>query len=1399
MVSRYDELIATMPQGRFYATVGRILPFRDTPYEFLFEGGSPNTVYGLFVNNVEHGEVTTDLNGDALVSVLLERGRNDMRLENDDTGQVSLLGFVDIRDWATWHAAYADVFEDLDEDIAEIHVASKLSQATPRFIEDAQGKILRQPNDMGIYVQESYRQLLRQMRQAYRLWGSRQAGLDQVVNAITSVSPLVVPQPWRPHWILGTQLADNADLQQHARSLANALTNNNQRSRDFVRQSFTSAQANVLRQANSAKAFRIEFGVGWPATADVTLTGVRPDGTIDTEVFDAAASSNVNGTTVFRYLIGIDVVNPSGAATATVKTTDTVDTLAVFTSNQPRPLAQPPQAQCITATFSASWPIGNNIIITGLRPGGAVVSETLIGSSSTTVTSFESFERIYTIIQTTPSGAGTATVGVKDDRFARVVELSSYNGSSGILFYESTRQTLSWNLGTAVPIPSSGRYILSGPRTGAFWYGLATTPATYAFGNNTRLYMEADGRGILRIVLTAAPTPSQLVTTINNAFSADTRYGAAYGIIASVFSGSGFTQSVIRLASPTSETIVHSGQPASITAGPTQTLTDTQANFPLSVVDQFVTIKNSAPNNNGTFRITAQLSSTQIQYTNTIGVGVGPREGSAYCITSQSSIKIYPGGFAPTQAIFGLPFFTSTLFGAHSAGTTTVILNIGTAGQIPGPGAKLRIGRSVRAASGAGAVAILINPTLAQFTAGATTPRQADIGGYINIFSGGVAANFGVHRIVGISGSNFIIKHETSASGGQFSVAPAHNWELESGGEIVTVQNKLSSLVTIDSPLVNAFDSGALVEILGEVPYEAHGHAGLASITVDVDRVFLPPSNANDFGPVVGTEVPDGWQAFGSTAVMVARGYYEARRLQLVSTGVGNIQLQRVVPEALDYKGFKLHVTFWMQQSIASGHSFNARVSFDDSTFTSGSIVTVPPTVSSGGFGTLNPTRVDAIVEIPYNATTCIIQLNHFSGSTTNNTIYIDRCAVTITTDATVQSANNAALFLGSGTVPRNDHRTYFGKVLYVWSPNELNDRERASLGVPPQGGGSAPATPGHIDWVLNAHGLWERFDVSEYSAGLPVNVKGAYTDTDWIAATKTHLDVTVSTPARLSYVAPSQVSAIPGEVLAPSGGGVANLLQPSDMYGTFPQAPDGRARLYKNDIPVPDTGSPLPWQWTGQSQITIDASYFTIGATYTFDYNTLMRAETAPIDLGANWQDYVWLLDAAMYRRTATTVVDSPQTVQVSFQGNLQATLAIRSDEERSASLLIQDNGSEAITVPASAWRYVDSKTVQIDATQFDPNSLYTLSYNGQVGSFLRPASVLIEARSAATLGVLSLASYTPMIPGQLVNRANQFHQLRISVRGVTDVRDIMIAGLSLKGIHLYGVAPSAPGILLP
>jgi len=300
-------------------------------------------------------------------------------------------------------------------------------------------------------------------------------------------------------------------------------------------------------------------------------------------------------------------------------------------------------------------------------------------------------------------------------------------------------------------------------------------------------------------------------------------------------------------------------------------------------------------------------------------------------------------------------------------------------------------------------------------------------------------------------------------------------------------------------------------------------------------------------------------------------------------------------------------------------------------------------------------------------------------------------------------------------------------------------------------------------------------------------------------------------------------------EVLSVTGSpGVATLRYASnhagDPEGTYNQNPntgtathaDGSplnppARLFGDSEPIPDTAGtgPQPWEFTSASGISIDASE--LGpSVWTIEYQIAQSVTTAVIDLSLNlpggglYTDYVWLVDALLWQRQHTTLSRTTTSQQVTFLGDSTAALAIPGYQDKLTATLVADNGITATEVADIDWSWVDSGTIRIARAVFNPRAIYTLTYEALSADQSDAAYVRLEWRSSATNtfsapGAAPAPAWTTVTPGFVVNRAHQYHQLRATFHNVEDYRDVRLYGLGLRGVHLYGAAPDAPGILIP
>jgi hypothetical protein len=789
--------------------------------------------------------------------------------------------------------------------------------------------------------------------------------------------------------------------------------------------------------------------------------------------------------------------------------------------------------------------------------------------------------------------------------------------------------------------------------------------------------------------------------------------------------------------------------------------------------------------------------------------------------------------------------------------------------------------------------------------------------------------NNGLHYIYSVPvagdpiGTQLGIYHEQGDKGVTFVTEAFPGgmvWRVYNRGERLRVINHVrSTRFLVFRPFGTTEDRSAIpindinVELEAVVLEEARGKEGDGTVTVDVDRALIPTPPQSDLVTLAGTYLPDGWRLFNGTAAVDYGGYLVQQRLIIAASGAGDIQLQRDLrPEDVEtYRGFIFRASFWVQQhdtAPPATEDFRIDFAFDGGAFVAGSVVpgsvsanpepVLPTFIDNGppgtppGLGVLDPSLVQAQAEVPYNASSCTVRLVHV-GSGAGDYVSIERCIVLATT--------STGLFLSQATTPLSAHRAKFGEVLYVWSPEELADDEKQGLGLPLTAGASAPDDPGTIDNVVNAHGIWDRYDVSTYGGGgVPLNVLGAYDEVAWTAAALTNMELVVGTPARMSIVRPSAVSLVEGEELTLVAPSNAALAEVSIHEGVFPEPPADGEILYENGVPIPSTSrfaiqgegdrltvvagvvtlydananfgvgvigqtttlkgsrfvsndgtflvtarptaQEIQWTnlaareeiaWTGKYRINgvspwrfltpapsqllqiasvaagdpvadtvyADGSpYYNSTAVHTIDYYRMIRAEPLAFDLGASYTNYLWLVDAALYRRAEAGSDSISKTEQLDLRADYRATLGDRSDGIKDNMTVTKDTGLKQEVVAVLDWSLVDSQTVALDPGAFDPDAVYTITYQALVPNYPRPAVPVVEHRSSGvSLADVLLQAWQVVQPDELVNRAHRYHQLRVTISGVVDTRDIEVAGLGLRGINLYGTTPYAPGIIPP
>lgn len=1308
MVNRYSDLLAALPRGKTYSASGDVLPYRDAQSEFRFETDADRS-FEVYLNDVFQGFTQSDGDGVAIVrtSSALDPGTYEVVIIDQSDGR-AFRATITIKHLATWLAATADVVEEMDAHITDMEDARSIETVGSSYIENVYGALVRQPDPSHIdetdpalnviWSVDAYRNLLQALRPAYRHYGAHPLGLRHAVESFTSVTPLIVPSEWRPHWVPDGNLFSNGDLSARART-ATAM------------ESFAGA-TNELTALNAASTLAVHALFVGPGTF-------------------------------------------------------------------PGPFTQPPYPQRLTVTFDDLS--ADAVTITGTDELGNAISEAVAAPGPDAV-----IETALTFASVTGAVGATifgASIGLADSRFVRLLDIGPYNRIDDIDMARAAGPTLTWDGGEPVDVSTGGTFTLHGQQRKATLCGrMAASAGSYDFqvvagpdaNLHERLYVSIDGGQKTSIDVDSVGGNTGTDTTANIVSAINTALG--FSCAASVTGTEGDASVVVRLRTST--------------AGPT------------------------------------------------------------------SSIRIMPGPSDASLVLLGLPRSSTMLVEDADTGSPDIVC--ASIDQMPEvvdvdeDAFDIRIRGLRRDASGAADGQLLdIIGTTVLISSGSYQFTQDDVGGWVRISGAANSANNGIHRIYQVDADEARLTNERASTGVIFIAESSIEFAVYGQGEVRTVigTDRVSGTLTLDDEPSFAWPIGAFVEMVDETPYTIRGTEGIDEVTVEVDPDFDPGDSPTDTVTIVGSPLPDG--VFSEDVTfdnLVANstfsnasgpsgqaGLLSPSRLIAKSTGGNDVMLRWSVPRVLDYLGQEIRVSVFARDhtaTVATGTTLS--VSFDASAFSVFETTTLSsaPLNLAGDVGPLVPQQVTGTFFVPYDATSCTLQFLR-EGSAT---VSIERILV--------QAVNASGLALGDNTIPRNAKRTNFGEVLYVWSREQLSADERLHLGIPEDTSTSAPEGPGHIDYITNAHGFWERFDISEYyDDGTPKNIVGVYDDVEWTTIETddrlSNMDVVVGTPPKTSYARPTRVSLVESEVLTVVAPTDATLSEVSDHEGSFPQSPMETARLYEvvgvartistNEgvvvhlvpgdlVPVPSTpgaDSVQPWQFLSANTIRIHASYYESTSSYVIDYSVLMRATTGVIDVAQNGTphtEYVWLTDFTTWERRDIIDTLRGRTEQAEFRADFTAPLTDHADTTSGTAVLSKNNGLFEETVSTQSWSFVDSKTVRVDSTVFDANALYVITYDARVPVLGAPAQFAFEWRgsnepngddlsddSAPWVEVTNnqVVSASPDGGSPTVYTSYRYHQLRVTIAGVIDVRDFRILGLGVKGIHMYGSTPSAPGIL--
>ena len=72
----------------------------------------------------------------------------------------------------------------------------------------------------------------------------------------------------------------------------------------------------------------------------------------------------------------------------------------------------------------------------------------------------------------------------------------------------------------------------------------------------------------------------------------------------------------------------------------------------------------------------------------------------------------------------------------------------------------------------------------------------------------------------------------------------------------------------------------------------------------------------------------------------------------------------------------------------------------------------------------------------------------------------------------------------------------------------------------------------------------------------------------------------------------------------------------------------------------------------------------------------------------------------------------------------------------------------------------------------------------------------MVAEIRSANSVFSLTSASYAPFNIDDCVDATKRYHQIRLTFKDVTDIRDLRVHSVTLRGLYLNNPSLAPPGL---
>lgn len=341
----------------------------------------------------------------------------------------------------------------------------------------------------------------------------------------------------------------------------------------------------------------------------------------------------------------------------------------------------------------------------------------------------------------------------------------------------------------------------------------------------------------------------------------------------------------------------------------------------------------------------------------------------------------------------------------------------------------------------------------------------------------------------------------------------------------------------------------------------------------------------------------------------------------------------------------------------------------------------------------------------------------------------------------------------------------------------------------------------GHIRTISSANSSIDVFDVTEYENDVPLNLFGVIDEGNFSLCDIINMDISSADPFKFAFLIPNRLPIEDEEIMfSMVFPHIATLQYDSDQNQVD-------AMLFEDGNLVPNDA----WHFNSNSQIEIlpispSIPYgFNPGAKYTVSYGLLYQVTTPVIDLGVStFRDYAWFIDYLLWNRMNKKLGEYLTVVPVFFNPNNG-----RAFLDKKSSMLIEDSrlyyqsSEEEVQIANRYWRFIDDKTIEIDASQLIKGAQYYLQHKEKRVYLDDQLDVKLEHRSGIDVSSCLSAIWVEKqrnenidVMSNMLSGNQLIHQLRLSIIGVRDLRDFRIRSLVLKGLHIHGINPNVPGL---